>query len=50
MKRLLTFFFMLQCVLMLSAQQLRNPVIPGYHPDPSVCRVGKPKGQDDSLE
>lgn len=20
--------------------QLRNPVIPGYHPDPSVCRVG----------
>ncbi len=22
------------------SQQLRNPVIPGYHPDPSVCRVG----------
>lgn len=21
-------------------QMLRNPVIPGYHPDPSVCRVG----------
>lgn len=21
-------------------QSLRNPVIPGYHPDPSVCRVG----------
>lgn len=21
-------------------QTLRNPVIPGYHPDPSVCRVG----------
>ena len=20
--------------------QLRNPIIPGYHPDPSVCRVG----------
>ena len=20
--------------------QLRNPVIPGYHPDPSICRVG----------
>ena len=25
--------------LTLSAQ-LRNPIIPGYHPDPSVCRVG----------
>ena len=23
-----------------SAQEYRNPVIPGYHPDPSVCRVG----------
>ena len=20
--------------------QLRNPIIPGYHPDPSICRVG----------
>ena len=27
------------CVLTVSAQ-LRNPVIAGYHPDPSVCRVG----------
>ncbi len=23
-----------------SAQEYRNPIIPGYHPDPSVCRVG----------
>ena len=23
-----------------SAGEYRNPVIPGYHPDPSVCRVG----------
>ena len=22
------------------AQEYRNPAIPGYHPDPSVCRVG----------
>ena len=22
-----------------SAQPLRNPIIPGYHPDPSICRV-----------
>ena len=28
-------------LLMAEAQNvLRNPVIPGYHPDPSVCRVG----------
>ena len=27
-------------VLPTSAQEYRNPVIPGYHPDPSVCRVG----------
>ena len=27
-------------VLPVSAQEYRNPVIPGYHPDPSVCRVG----------
>ena len=37
--------FALLCALMLawmpvSAQEYRNPVIPGYHPDPSVCRVG----------
>ena len=25
---------------MVTQAQLRNPVIPGYHPDPSVCRVG----------
>ena len=23
-----------------NAQDFRNPVIPGFHPDPSVCRVG----------
>ncbi|MBR1463792.1 MAG: glycoside hydrolase family 43 protein [Prevotella sp.] len=23
-----------------NAQEYRNPVIPGFHPDPSVCRVG----------
>ena len=27
-------------VLPALAQEYRNPVIPGYHPDPSVCRVG----------
>ncbi len=24
----------------LRAQQYRNPIIPGFHPDPSICRVG----------
>lgn len=28
------------CMMPVSAQEYRNPVIPGYHPDPSVCRVG----------
>ncbi len=28
------------CVIAMHAQQLRNPIIPGFHPDPSVCRVG----------
>jgi Beta-xylosidase len=25
-------------------QTYRNPVIPGFHPDPSVCRVGSDYG------
>lgn len=40
MKRLLTLSVFVCFVLALQAQTLRNPVIPGYHPDPSVCRVG----------
>lgn len=39
MKKLLILLFA-ATVLSATAQQLRNPVIPGYHPDPSVCRVG----------
>ena len=34
------FMLLLLQVLPASAQEYRNPVIPGYHPDPSVCRVG----------
>ena len=26
--------------LPVSAQEYRNPVVPGFHPDPSVCRAG----------
>ena len=42
MKRLnlFVFFVLLMQTLTLSAQEYRNPIIPGYHPDPSVCRVG----------
>ena len=35
----LVWMLVLAC-LPVSAQEYRNPVIPGYHPDPSVCRVG----------
>ena len=34
------FVFILALCSMTAAAQLRNPIIPGYHPDPSVCRVG----------
>ena len=39
MKKTILTTVLLLCCLMTQAQ-LRNPVIPGYHPDPSVCRVG----------
>ena len=26
--------------MIVNAQPYRNPVIPGFHPDPSICRVG----------
>jgi alpha-N-arabinofuranosidase len=37
------FYFLLLstvCALLTMAQELHNPIIPGFHPDPSVCRVG----------
>lgn len=40
MKKLLISLLLVICAQTLSAQQLRNPIIPGFHPDPSVCRVG----------
>lgn len=44
MKKLLSITVLLLSVLQVFAQAMaesfRNPVIPGYHPDPSVCRVG----------
>ncbi|MBR1688939.1 MAG: glycoside hydrolase family 43 protein [Prevotella sp.] len=39
MKKHLLLLLTLVAVLSASAQ-LRNPVVPGFHPDPSVCRVG----------
>ncbi|MBQ3361089.1 MAG: glycoside hydrolase family 43 protein, partial [Prevotella sp.] len=40
MKRAIILLTVFLCALASSAQQLRNPIIPGFHPDPSVCRVG----------
>lgn len=43
MKKLLTSIFFLCVAISASAQTsqgFRNPVIAGFHPDPSVCRVG----------
>ena len=39
MKNILT-LFAFAAVCLLANAQYRNPVIPGFHPDPSVCRVG----------
>ncbi len=39
MKKLLASLLVL-FALEIDAQTYRNPIIPGYHPDPSVCRVG----------
>ena len=33
-------FVIILCILMASIQKLVNPIIPGYHPDPSIIRVG----------
>ena len=38
MKQLLICIFSL--IVLSGFSQQRNPIIPGYHPDPSVCRVG----------
>ncbi len=39
MKKILVSIASMMVSLMTSAQ-LTNPIIPGFHPDPSVCRVG----------
>lgn len=39
-KYYLLFLLLFFCVLSQMAQGYKNPVIPGFYPDPSVCRVG----------
>lgn len=40
-KQVLIFFFCALCFChMVAAQGFRNPVLPGFHADPSVCRAG----------
>ena len=38
-KQLLSLLF-ISCLLISASQKLINPIIPGYHPDPSIVRVG----------
>ena len=40
MKRILLIGAMALLAVTVNAQSYRNPVIPGFHPDPSICRVG----------
>ena len=40
MKRLLLTCCVAAMALQAEAGSYRNPIIPGYHPDPSICRVG----------
>ena len=40
MKRIISLCLLLITTVALQAQTFRNPIIPGYHPDPSICRVG----------
>ena len=40
MKRSFFGIFVMFAVLTASAQGFKNPVLPGFHADPSVCRAG----------
>ena len=40
MKRILSIISMLLLYVGASAQGYKNPVLPGFHADPSVCRCG----------
>ena len=40
MKRIVSIISMLLLFIGASAQGYKNPVLPGFHADPSVCRVG----------
>jgi alpha-N-arabinofuranosidase len=39
-KQLLSFLVSLSAVVSVAQTNYKNPIIPGYHPDPSICRVG----------
>lgn len=41
MRRFILCWALLCLALTVAAQGYKNPVIPGFHPDPSVCRVGE---------
>lgn len=39
MKRVV-FLILISCSLLAHSQQYSNPILAGFHPDPSICRVG----------
>lgn len=39
-KTLFVAMFMLTVVTSFAQETFKNPILPGYHPDPSICRVG----------
>ena len=41
MRKLFNTLFAWALCLTVNAQTFHNPIIPGYHPDPSICRVGE---------
>ena len=40
MKKHILYLWLLLVSVPMFGQVYRNPIIPGFHPDPSVCRVG----------
>lgn len=41
MKNLFVLFFLLVSLHAIGKKTFTNPILPGFHPDPSICRVGE---------
>ena len=40
MKKILLSFVCLWSMISMAQNTFNNPILPGFHPDPSICRVG----------